>query len=728
MLDVKERILGKIPSPDTGIEIRKSICTICDPQTQCGLDLYVRDGKIIKVEGSKENPHSAGTLCAKGAATRQYVYHKDRIKTPLKRIGPRGSGKFEPISWDEALDTIAANLNKAKDGFGPESVAFYAGYTKWMRPFFHRLAHSFGSPNYLTESSSCAYATIMAWRLVFGVPGNPDIKNAGCLFVWASNPFQSMTCISRHIMDAKERGLKLIVVDPRCTPTAAWADIHLKLKPGTDGALALTMANVIINEDLYDRDFVGSHSVGFDAYREYVEGFTPRKGEELTGVPAETIQEAARLYAMSKPAALFPSFSAGVHQTNGIQNTRAVLSLVGLTGNYDIPGGNVVVPFSFVYMAGGFSTREAEFTHPKAFEEMAPRIGQDKFPVWCDLVDEAQSIYMPFQIQSEKPYPVKSMLAFGINHRMWPDSDFMAENLKKLDFIANVDLFMTDSCKFADIVLPACSSVERSELRCYPQQYVIYTRPAIEPLYESRSDADIIYDLAERLKMEDPLFSAGYEASLDWILEPSGITIEELKKHPAGMPVPNPVAVPERKYLKNGFPTPSGKMEFKSKLLEKYTESHGYDPLPAYNPPKYSQEATPELAAEYPFILNTGSRLPMFVHSRTFRLSWTRCLRPEPAADINPSNGERLEIKQGDVIRLTTPKGSIVVKANLTQIVRPGVVHMLHDYPEASVNNPLDGDYVDPISSFPGFKVAMCRVEKMVGEECSEESKKSVTV
>ena len=180
MKDTHHLLRGKIPGKETGIGIRKSICTICDPMTQCGLDLSVKDGKIIKVEGTKENPHNGGTLCSKGAALRQYVYHKDRIKTPLQRIGPRNSGRFKPISWDEALDTIAANLNQAKASFGPESVIFYAGYTKWMRPFLHRLAHAFGSPNYLTESSTCFQAMAMAQNLNFGIPGAPDAKNAQC--------------------------------------------------------------------------------------------------------------------------------------------------------------------------------------------------------------------------------------------------------------------------------------------------------------------------------------------------------------------------------------------------------------------------------------------------------------------------------------------------------------------------------------------------------------------
>jgi len=713
--NVEKLLRGKIPVPDTGIEVRKSICTICDPTTQCGLDLYVKDGKIIKVEGSKENPYSTGTLCSKGAANRQYIYSEDRLKTPLRRTGPKGSGKFEPISWDEALDTIAGRCNEIKEQNGPESVAFFAGYTKYFRPYLKRLAHSFGSPNYLTESSTCHQATAMAQRLTFGLPGGPDLKSAQCLLVWSANPFHANPGNGRAILRGKERGMKLIVVDPRETPTTALADIHLQVKPGTDGALALAMANVIINGKLYDQDFVANYSYGFEDYREYVQQFTPEKGEELTGVPADKIRRAAQIYASIKPAAIMPSASPVVHHTNGVQNYRAVFALAGLTGNYDIVGGNFVVPPSFIHIPGLIPTREHEFIQCRPWSEMPSRIGIDRFPVWGDIIDEeAQAMHLPSQIRSGEPYPVKALMGFGMNYRMWPDSNGLIESVEKLDFFVNVDIFMTDTCKYADIVLPACTSVERSELRCYPMGYIIFTQPAIPCLYDSRSDVEIIYELAARLGLDDPLFKAGYEASVDWILEPSGITVTELKKHPGGMFVPSPMKLPEKKYLKSGFRTPSGKMEFKSKVLEKYKGRPGFEALPVYRPPKYSKESTPELAGKYSFILNTGSRLPMYVHTRTFRLSWTKSLRPNhPAADINPSDAAGLGIKQDDAIRISTPKDEIVVRANLTQMVQPGVIHMYHGHSEADVNVLFESDYLDPLSGFPGFKSALCKVERV---------------
>ncbi len=701
----------KIPGKETGVEIKKSICTICDPRTQCGLDLYVKDGTIIKVEGSKSHPNNAGTICSKGAATRQYIYHSDRIKTPLKQIG-KGSGRFEPITWDEALDTIAEKLNGVKEEYSADSVAFYVGYPKGLRPFLHRFASSFGSQNYMTESSTCNSATTMAQKLTFGIPGGPDVPNTNCLLVWSSNPFYTNTSGARGILAKLEGGMKMIVVDPRYSPMAAHADIHLQLKPGTDGALALAMANIIIAENLYDKEFVSNYSHGFDKYADHVKGMTPERASQITGVPIEKIYAAARMYATTKPAAIMPSASPVVHHTNGVQNYRAVFCLAGLTGNYDIKGGNFAQPQSFAYQEAGFVSRSHEFTLSDNLKSDKPRVGSEKFPVWNILMDEGQAMDLPNQINSGKPYPIKALFAMGLNYRMWPDSEFFAESLKKLDFVVNVDLFMTDSCKFADIVLPCCSSLERYELRAYPQKYIMLAQPAIDPLYESRSDADILFELTKRMELDDPLMKEGYEACIDWMLEPSGMTFSMLKQHESGMPVPNPIDFPEKKYINNGFKTPSGKMEFESMILEQYADKPGYDALPTYHPSKYSAENAPDMSKEYPFILGTGSRLPMFIHSRAFRMDWTKSLRPDPAADINIDDAKKLGLKQNDDVRLVTNKGAINVKANITNTVLPGVVHMFHGYPEANVNTLIEADYLDPISGFPGFKSLLCRIEK----------------
>ncbi len=495
----KEIPKGKVPGAQNGIEIKKTICALCNPYSHCGIDAYVKDGTIIKVEGTEENPHSGGTLCSKGAASRQYIYNEERLLEPMLRVGERGSGQFEPISWDKALDLIAEKFTRVKEEFGPESVAFYVGYPKWMRPFVKRLAHSFGSPNYMSESSTCFAATLMAAKLTYGAFGPPDMANAGCLLVWSSNPFYSNTSIARKLLDNIDRGMKVIEVSPFITLLTRHATIHLRLRPGTSGALALGMANYIIRNNLHDRDFVANWSVGFEEFAAYTREFSLEKTAEITGIPADKIREAAQLYATTKPAAMMNSASPTVHHTNAAQNHRAIISLVGLTGNYDVKGGNHVLPPGYVEVNNGIKMRQAEFSQVRPWSDMAPRIGIDAHPVWCNEIGQAQAMHLPGQIHSGTPYPVKTAIGFGLNYRMWPGSDHMAEALKKLDFFVNVDLFMTDTAKMADLVLPCCTSFERSEFKIYSERFGIFTQPVIKPLGNSRSDIDIIFDLARRI-------------------------------------------------------------------------------------------------------------------------------------------------------------------------------------------------------------------------------------
>jgi anaerobic selenocysteine-containing dehydrogenase len=340
---------------------------------------------------------------------------------------------------------------------------------------------------------------------------------------------------------------------------------------------------------------------------------------------------------------------------------------------------------------------------------MAPRIGQDVHPVFCKLIHEAQAMQIPFQIRSKKPYPVRAMVGFGMNFRMWPGSDFMKESLKKLDFFVDVDLFMTDTAKMADLVLPACTSFERSELKIYPQQSVIWTDPVIQPLGDSRSDADIIQDMAKCLQVDDPLLLKGHKAWIEWMLKPAGIKMSELEKNAGKYLFKGKGPTPYEKYKKNGFHTPSGKMEFTSSVLKEA----GMDPLPVFREPLISPVSTPDTAKTFPLILTTGARLPMFIHSQTFRLPWTKKLRPgHPSVDINPRDAQDREISAGDEILLQTPRGSIRAGANLTEVVPPGVVSMYHAYPTADVNLLIDPDYRDPISGFPAFKSLLCQVKK----------------
>ncbi len=709
LTDLQRLEINKIPCKETGIEIKKTICAICESgSSSCGINAYVKDGKVIKVEGMGSFPQNRGTLCSKGAASRQYIYNKDRLMAPMKRTGPRGSGRFKAISWEEAYSEIAGKLLSIKAESGPESVVFGVGYTKWLRPFAQRLGISFGTPNFATESSTCFYATVIAAKLTYGRWGGPDVKHSDCLMLWSKNAFNSSTPGAKKLIAARKRGLKIIEVSPVVTHQTRYADIRLGLRPGTDGALALGMAHVIIRENRFDKDFISRWTLGFDEYKALVQEFTPERTQAITGVPAEKIVAAARLFAGARAGSIMTSASPTVHHTNGVQNHRAIICLSGLTGNYDVPGGNYVMPESWLHVSTAIPTRQREFIFPKPLDELPPRVGQEQFPLWCRMVNEAQAMALPEQLASGKPYPIRALVAFGYNQRMWPGNDALLAGLDQLDLFVNVDLFMTDTARQADILLPACTSFERSELRIYPGNHVIYTQPAIEPLGQSKPDSDIIFDLARRIAPDDPLMSQGYEACLDWILEPSGLTLEQLKQHPAGLTVENLENPPFRKYETNGFPTPSGKMEFTSTDLKEA----GLDPLPVYQEPALSPVSAPEAAQKFPLVLGTGIRVPMYVHSRTFRNAWDRSLLPHPTVLMNPEDAAQRGIGNNDDVILSTHRGQVAVKAQITATLGPGLVNMFHGWPEIEVNQMIDPDYLDPISGFPGFKSLLCEIKK----------------
>jgi len=687
----------------------KTFCSICNPHTHCGINAQVEKGQLLGVEGMPEHPANQGTLCAKGAASVQYVYAKNRLKYPMVQRGKRGSKNWERVSWEEALSIMATRLKEIQNQYGPESVVFFAGYPKWYRPFLQRLAIAFGSPNFCTESSTCNSSPTVAGNITYGHFGRPDIPRTRCLLVWSANPYHTNTTLTRHLLDLKEKGVKFISVDPRVSAFAEKADLHLQLRPGTDGALAMGMIKVLIDEDLYDRSFVEQWTVGFEELWEYVNQLSLDWAEETTGVPKGKIIEAARLYATIKPAALMTSASSTTHHINGFQNHRAILLLPGLTGNFDVPGGNWVEPSTYVHVFSGAPTNEKKIRLTDRLKDLPPRIGEDRFPVWSHHYDaeapEAQSMMIPFQIRSGKPYPLKGFVGFGANYRMWPGSDFLKESLLSLDFLVNTDIFFTDTCQFMDLVLPAATSFERSELKHYNSKYLMLTSPVINPVGESRSDVEIIFDMAKHLGMVELFWNGNIDAATDELMAPSGYTAEELRRYPSGTPVKNPLRPGYRKYEKEGFHTPSGKMEIASSILREA----GFDPIPIYKGPQY--EATAGDAA-YPLILNTGSRLPMFIHSEMHNVPWCQELRKDPMLDMNPADASKRGLFQDDWVWLQTSRGKIRVKANLTETVFPGVVHMFHGIGEADVNSLIEPDYLDPISGFPGFKSVRCDVKK----------------
>lgn len=693
---------AKLPGAETGIEIRHTMCDICTPGPQCGVDAYVKDGVVIKMEGTDGFPGSNGKLCVKGAAGRQYLYRADRIQTPMKRTGPRGGGRFTPISWDEALDTCAAKLAGLRD-IDPDSVVWLTGYSKWYRPFLHRLAHSFGTENYLTESSACHQAEVMSYLATFGQLMNVSPKKAKTVICWGVNSLANAFPLGRTLTDIHEKGGTIVVIDPRVTHSAQHlADIYLRPKNGTDGALAHAMARHIIRNGWQNQAFIDRYVHGFPEYRAYIQNFTPERAEAASGVPAAEIERVAELLAHDPTAVIMPS-NALTHRVNGFNTHRAILSLMVILGRVDRPGGLMPVNESFCHSDGGFVSLERQFIDETRPARCKSAVGKQRFPLWADMVDEGQGMDLIRQLESGDPYKIRALACFGVNDRMYPESPRLLAAMDRLDFSFATDIFWTDVCRHADIVLPVCTSYERGEVKCYGGRFVNFTRPAVPPLYDSRPDTDIICELSRRMGLGDTLLESGYDACVEYIFSPAGITDwEAVKDAPLPVPVPTAARYAPGAYLRH-IPTPSGRIELYSEAAAKY-RALGLKPLPEYIP----APADPD----YPFTLMSGARLPHTIHSRGHEVPWLRALRPDPMGDICAEDARTLGLAQGDDMVIETAAGRLVVKANITETARPGEVLMVHGYREANVNALIPLDYLDPHTGFPGYKQIPCAVRK----------------
>lgn len=707
MTELERKLRAKIPGADTGIEVRHSICDICSPGMHCGLDCYVKDGKVIKIEGQDGHPVNDGKLCTKGLANRQYLYRQDRIMTPLRRVGERGEGRFEEISWEEAYREIADQLNRIKGEYGPESVAFFSGFSKWYRPLLRRFAYSFGSPNYGSESSSCYTSAFMAWKVAAGAQGAADMANSNLFLGWAFNPYYSNYMSAARATKLKEKGLKFLIVDTRITPAVEkLADVVLRPKSGTDGALAHAIANVLIARGEIDREYIDHYVYGFDEYAEYVKNFNEHNIEALTGVSYEDVLRAADLIAQSKKISFYESSAPLTHHRNGLQNYRSIISLLAITGNIDRPGGQQLIQHTYVHVNCGFRIRETEFQYGTKPKHAKPPIGAERFPLWNELEGEMQSMALPGQIETGNPYPVKGLFALGLNARMWPDSGRMFRALKKLDFFVDTDLFLTDAAKYADIVLPACTSMERGEFKPYPGGRAFYTKPVIPPLGSARSDVQILSDLANVMDLDDELLKAGYEACISYMIQDLNVTVEDLKKPDLPIKVAEAETFAPLEHLEKGLKTPTGKIELKSALIEQHPE-WGLEALPTYVEPL--DQADPEL---YPFTFTSGSRIPNAIHSRLHNCANNRSLRPVPTADMSLEDCEAMGLKEGDPIVISTMRGELHVPVHPTLAMPKGLVNLYHGYSEADANSLLDGDHLDPYSGFPAYRSSRCAVRK----------------
>jgi anaerobic selenocysteine-containing dehydrogenase len=628
----------------------------------------------VKVEGDPDSPLNRGRLCPIGTVTLDLVYHPDRLRFPMRRLGPRGSGRWERITWDAALGEISARLLAIREKHGPQAIALGTGTGRHHIRWVSRFGHALGTPNWCEPGfAQCFHPRVNTCLLTFGDFPVCDYTGAtppACMLFWGHNPLNSGPDGETRfdVRAALARNPRIVVVDPRRTELARRADLWLQIRPGADDALALALLNVIIAENLFDAPFVERWTYGFDALAERVRDSTPEWAAPITWVDADAIRAAARLFARTKPAML--EWGCAIeHTPNSIQTVRAISMLPALTGNIDVPGG-------WVFGMHGLGR------FPSLIEQLSPevaakRLGADRFKLLGGQGADLPAAHIPTLLSAMrdgKPYPVKAFLVFGNNTlTTYANAAHVREALMQLDFMVCADLFMTPTAELADIVLPAAAWPELDELAGLPTiaaNVVLAQQKAVQ-IGECKPDEEIFVELARRMKL--PACTEPVCDVLDAQLAAGGLgmTFKELARR--GF-----VKVPfqYRKFEDGGFRTPTGRIELYSTRFEQL----GYSPLPFYQEPPESPLATPEIAAEYPLVLTTGARIPFYFNSEHRQIAKLRKAHPDPIADIHPLTAAQHGIGDGDWMWIETRRGRMQQRAKLTTGIDPRVIAAQHGW------------------------------------------------
>lgn len=699
-------------------EVKRSTCGIC--QIGCGLLVHSDGGRITGVEGDPENPLNEGTLCAKGMAALEYLYHPNRLKQPLKRMGERGANNWLPISWDEAIDTVARELDGIKARHGAEQVAFIRGSFKGdlTGDYLARFANVFGSPNILSMAHVCFMPRMQASRLTYGFFAIPDFDYppAG-IVLWGANPAESLHHVHYRILRALERGAELMVIDVAKPDGFEGVKLWLKPRPGTDLALALGMINVIINGRLYDQDFVEKWTVGFDQLTDHVREYTPERVARITWVPAETIIDAARFYTGHRPTGMQWG-NAVDHGINNFQTARALCILRAITGNLEIPGGDIKwqPPQVLIHLTGRSSP---DLSLPQLIkpEVRQRRVTTEDKMLPTNFYAVPQGIIKA--MREGNPYPIRAAYVQGGNPLLtYSNSRAVYEAFLNLDFLAVADMFMTPTAALADIVLPVTSFLECDGIVSPPYSIpVSLVRQKVTRIAECRSDYEIIRDLAKKMGM-GKYFWDTEEECLDFVLAPAGISFREFRKIAV-----LPGTREYRSYLSQGFSTPSKKVELYSSKLKEW----GFNPLPAYHEPPDTPFSAPELSGEYPLVFTTKKR-GCYRHSGGRQIVSLRSSYPEPVTEIHPETASSLGISGGDWVRIETRLGSMKQKAKFNPDIDPRIIVVDYGwwFPEdnpasqygwrkSNVNMLTDDQ--PPFGhemATPNFRGIMCRVSKVL--------------
>jgi anaerobic selenocysteine-containing dehydrogenase len=734
--------------------IKKIRSYCCQCISACPVTASVKDERFIAVKPDLEHP-LATSLCPKGIAGPELVYNSQRLQYPMRRTNPKDASDpgWERISWDEALDAIASKLKDTKDRWGPEAVAFarsgFAGSQAFeMSPWILRLAHAFGTPNNIGTTHICQWHRDNCSSYTYGMPNSMGIKGTiepektGCMLIWGNNASTTYPRIFSSIRKGLEQGAKLLVVDPRRTRIASMADLWLQVRPGTDGALALSIINVLMEKNLFDYDFIRdwttapflvrsdngdflrpsdlsnasdpssyvmvdsvsqslmtfrpgkppstepalSSSVivklvtgnevtcntAFKLLNKVVSRYSPSRAETITWVPEGKIRDAAKLLATKKPVS-FCSWNGIEQSAYASQTNRAICILYALTGDYDKPGGNLILPRLPINSVNG-----REFLSPEIERK---RLGFAKRPLGpAGTSGSIQGYEICKAILDSEPYPIKALFGFGGNIIMSHSSSSVTRQaLSKLDFHVQAELFLSPTAQLADIVLPAASFWESWHVGVNPNssgnKAYVQLRPAIvPPQHESWPDIKIVFQLARRLDLDDHFWNGSVKDAFGYYLAPSGITVEQLSMKPGGISIDLPVE--HQKYRKKdgadefvGFPTPSKRVEIYSQTFK----DHGYDPLPAWEEPIFEKFAQAEMTERYPLIF-ICSKVLQYCHSQHRALPSLRKAVPHPFVEINRVKAREIDCKDGDWVTLESPHAAITLKAKITDRIPYSVV------------------------------------------------------